>query len=360
MGVEFVNINVDTTGLYPTKTIDYGTVAVVGQGGTSTGDPIKVGTYAEADTTYGDTDLGTGIKKAILNGATNVWAVEVGDVLDIAALDTALDKIVDYDVQAVALANTIETSTDVYVSDCLLSHVNGALTDRIGVFMLDKGEDIFTVPSAITDMVGSGENRMFGVAHNSDDDVACAVAGLLVSLQPWQSPILKSIQGVAQSSGFTTTQLSAFDTNQINPLVSPVYLGGKSYVLSTDYTCGDSSSGIHRVDVRRTIDDVSYKIKAGITSPNIIGNLRINTTGLAELGGRISGILQGAQNLGEIDSFKISIPVLNALSKNESSRSDAEDTLITNARTSRAVDVDVVIEYSGSIHTINMDLKFTA
>jgi len=360
MGVEFVNINVDTSGLYPTKTVDYGTVAVVGQGSTTIGDPIMIGTYAEADTEFGDTDLGVGVKNAILNGATSVWAVEVGSILDVTTVSDALDKIVDYNIQAVTIANTVEEAASAYISTSLLNHVNSALTDRVGVFMLAKDEDITTVPTTITDMLSAGQDRMFAVAHKSDDDVACAVAGMLVSLKPWESPILKSIQGVAQSTGFTATQLTAFDTNQINALVSPVYMGGRSYVLSTDYTLGAASSGIHRVDVRRTIDDVSYKIKAGLTNPNIIGNLRINATGLSELGGKISGILQNAQNLGEIDSFKVSIPVLNALSKNVSSRSNAEETLITDARTSRAVDVDVILEYSGSIHTINMDLKFTA
>lgn len=359
MGTEFINVTVDTTGLYPVATRDYGTVAIVGNGAAGDDTPVKIGSYGEANTAFGDTDLGKAVKLALLNGAASVWAVDIGtpSLVDVVA---GLESIEAEDIQVVALANIVETDADTYISTALANHCDAGATERIGVFMLDKAEDSTTMPTAIGGLLSAGKNRLFGIAHNSDNDVAAAVAGLIAGVKPWESPLVKGMEGVVQTAQFTTTQISALETEQINVLVNPVYLAGNAFVLGSTFTQGTAVSGIHYVDVRRVIDDISYKLKTGLTNPNIIGSLRINKGGLSELSGTLSGILGGCVNINEIDSFQIDIPVLNALAKNASARSEAETLLITTARTSRNIDVAVTVEYVGTFHTIDVDFKITA
>jgi len=331
---------------------------IIGDGGTGDDTPVKIGSYSEADATFADTDLGKAIKLALKNGAASVIAVDIG-APTLTLVENGLASVESMNVQIVCLANIVETLADTYVSTALTDHVAAAGTDRVAVFMLAKGEDAATMPSAIGGLLAANNSRLFGVAHNSDNDVAAAVAGLLAGVKPWESPLLKGFTGVTQTTQFTKTQIDALETAQINVIVSPIHMSGPVFALGSDYTQGTAAAGINFVDVRRTIDDISYKLKAGLTNPNVIGSLRINKTGLSELSGIVTGILTTAMAAEEIDNFKVDIPVLNALAKAESSRSTAEENLITTARTTRNVDMAVEVEYSGSFHTIDIDLEIT-
>lgn len=358
MGIEFVKVNIDTTGLYAAKVRDYGTVGIVGVGGSGNSEPVLIGSYAEAKAAYGSTDLGKAVQLALLNGASCVWAVDIVSV-SLANVEAGLGKLEGKDIQIVCLANIVETADNAYISGKLATHVLTDGTERIGVFMLAKGEDATTMPTAITGMLSANSNRMFGVAHNSDNDVAAAIAGLIAGIKPWDSPLLKAIEGVVQTGGFTTTQIAALEESQINVLVNPTYLAGSSFVLGSDYTLGSPADGIHFLDVRRTIDDISYKLKSTLTNPGVIGALRINKGGLGALSGKIAGVLQVSQGTGEIESYGVNIPALTALAKEVGSRSEADLAMINTARTSRVVDTNVTIEYAGSFHTIKVDLKIT-
>ncbi len=358
MGVEFVNITVSTTGLYITSTRDYGTVAIVGDGDTTGTDPVLIGTVSEAVSSFGTSTLGAGVKAALLNGAAKVWAVDSGTVT-LTSIKEALGKIEGYDVQVVALAGIVETADNAFISDALANHVTSAATDRIGVFQLAKGESATTMPTAIAGLLTANSSRLFGIAHNSDNDVACSVAGLISGLKVDQSPLTKPIEGVVQTVGFSRTQTSALELAQINVLGKPTYNISNSPVLLSAFTLGSSASGINYIDTRRVIDDLSYKLKANLTNPNLIGEVKINKSGLATLLNRLSGLMQNCVNSGEIDSYSISIPVLNALSKEESSRSDAEKTLITTSRTTRTVSGQVAVIYSGVLHLINIDVNIS-
>lgn len=358
MGIEFVNVTVDTSGLFAASARDYGTVAIVGVGGTEVTAPVKIGSHAEANTTYENTDLGKAVKLALLNGAASVWAVDVG-TKSVSNVEAALAKLESLDVQIVCLANTVETADDAYVSEALKEHLDLAGTDRIGVFMLAKGEDAVTKPTAISDLLPANNTKLFCIAHNSDNDVAAAVSGLLAGMKPWESPVAKPLSGIVQNGSFTNTQLGAMKTDQINPVIAPVYMGGNTYVLRTDYTQGTAASGVRYVDTRRVIDDISYNLKAGLTNPNVIGTLRVDKSGLSELSAKIAAILGKAMADGAIESYAISIPVLNALAKDVSARSDVDKLMITEARTSKVIDAAVSVEYAGTFHVINIDFAIT-
>lgn len=359
MGVEFVNITVSTTGLYVTSTRDYGTVAIVGDGDTAETEPILIGSVSEAAAKFGTSTLFAGVKAALLNGAAKVWAVETSTVT-LASVKAALDKIEGYDVQFVAMAGVVEQTDNAYVSDALLNHVTSGATERIGVFQLAKAEDASTMPTTIAGLLTSSSSRLFGVAHNSTSQVACAVAGLLSSLKVYQSPILKPLEDVEQSVGFTRTQVNALELGQINVLVKPTYATGNGPVLGSSFTLGTSVSGVNYIDTRRVIDDLAYKLKTTLTNPNIIGEVRINKPGLSVLLNKLVGLLQTCVDSGEIDDYSITIPVLNALSKDVGSRSEAEKTLITSAGTTRTVTGSIGITYRGVLQYINIDLNISA
>jgi hypothetical protein len=357
----FVNVTVDVSELAGVSVRDTGTVGIVGVGTATMTEPLLVGSAAEVTALYPeDNDLSTAAKLAFQNGAAKVYIVDIGDTKTEILVEEGLGLLAEKDVQVVVIANTVETDTDTYISDGLLAHVNTAVTERVGVFMLDKAEDASTAPTAITAMLSASEDRIFGIAHNSDNDVAAAVAGVIVSVNPWRSITLEGVAGVSQDASFTTAQRSALTTAQINPLIDPLFLAGTGLALESSYTMGAVADGIYYLDVRRTIDDIIYKLKANLTSPNVIGGLQINRVGMASLTNKIAGILQTAVNAGEFEDFTISIPVANALAKDSASRSPAEELLITTARTSRNVDVSLSVEYAGAIHSIDVDLKFTA
>ncbi len=362
--MQFVNITVDTSGLYPVAARDNGTLAIVGVGDTAVSGspvPVKLTSYAEVDSLYQEeSDLALALKIAFANGAAAIWAVDtkVNKTLD--AIEDALATLETKDVQIVVIANTIETDSDTYISTALTNHVASSMTDRIGVFMLDSGEDVDTMPTAISTMKSSGNNRMVAIAHNSSVDVAAAVGGVLASLNAWESVVNKPLVGVSNASDFTTTQMSAFVSAQVNFIFDPLYLAGTTNVLRTGYTLGTAAEGINYIDVRRTIDDISYKLKAGLTNPNVIGNLRINRSGIAELISYITGIMQPCVNSNEIDSFDIDIPLASVLAKDIDERTETEAAMLTTARTSRTVTGSVIVEYSGAIHTLNLTLNYVA
>lgn len=362
--MQFVNISVDTTGLYQVATSDYGTLAIVGVGDTSVSGsmvPVKLTSYAEVDALYpDDSDLALAIKLAFENGASAIWAVDTKVAKTTDAIEDALETLETKDVQIVVIANTVETDSDTYISTVLSNHLASSLTDRVGVFMLASGEDVDTMPSAITTLSTAGNNRLIAVAHNTSADVAAAVAGLISSRKPWESPVNQPLEGVANTADFTTTQVTAMINARINYIFDPLYLSGTGNVLRTGYTLGTTAQGIHYIDVRRTIDDISYKLKAGLTNPNIIGKLRINRSGVSELIEYITGILQPCVVSEEIDSFNVDIPIASILAKDVTARTPAEVTTLTNSRTSRTVTGSVIIEYSGAIHTLNLTLNYVA
>ena len=362
--MQFVNITVDTSGLYPVPTRDMGTLAIVGVGNTSVSGsmvPVKLTSYAEVDALYPtDSDLSIAIKLAFANGAAAIWAVDTKIAKTLDAIEDALETLETKDVQIVVIANTVETDSDTYISTALTNHVESSVTDRVGVFMLASGEDVDTMPTAIATMQSAGNDRMIAVAHNSTTDVAAAVGGILASLNPWESVVNKPLVNVANATDFTTTQMTALAAAQINYIFDPLYLAGTTNVLRTGYTLGTIADGIHFIDVRRTIDDISYKLKVGLTNPNVIGNLRINRSGISELIGYITGIMQPCVKSGEIDSFDIDIPIAAILAKEIDERTTAEAAVLAAARTSRTVSGSVVIEYSGAIHTLNLELNYVA
>ena len=198
-------------------------------------------------------------------------------------------------VQFVVIASTPLNSTTASISSPegailqLAHHVvsvsnnGGDGMERMGVAMLAKG----ATDSAIV----SGDlasDRMVYVAHKSNNDVAAAVAGTIAGYEPHISLLLKPVN--VTSDSFTAAEITAINGSEsnfdsaagqgVNWLTDPVLIPGRSVHLGESYT-GNPGGGVKFIDVRRTIDDVSFRLKARLI--NSIGSVRISRSGLRAL-----------------------------------------------------------------------------
>ena len=80
---------------------------------------------------------------------------------------------------------------------------------------------------------------MVFVAHNSPDDVASAVAGVIAGVDPWISLVLKPVNSITQVGDFSDQALLTFlhpdqagiVQPKVNPVVHPEFLAGSGPVM---------------------------------------------------------------------------------------------------------------------------------
>lgn len=300
--------------------------------------------------------LGQSVRLALSQGpgTSKVYAVatDAGDGAD--ALTNALAEVAKIPAQIVVLANTALSAVgDRPPLEALASHVNSVSTtggdgkERIGVAMLGKGvTDTGLISGAL------GINRMILVAHRSDQDAAAAVAGAIGGHEPHISMLLKPI-AISQDGEFSDAEIDAFNTARVNWLTDPLLLPGKGIHLGEGYTMGSTQPYI---DIVRTIDDISFKLKARLIQ--VIGELRISRSGLRALESLMAGELAPLVQRGVIEGFNIFTPVLALLDKDPSSLTAAELIQIQNAQNDRVVTTLATVDYAGAIHRLNISLKF--
>ena len=264
MPVKYIEVSA-ISDLFVAATRSYGDIAMVGTSTlTTTGvnlpqaftDPIT------ANQTFPG-ELGDAIGMAFKQtpAPTTIWGVRV----DTAAPDwgAALDQVATLNVQIVALANQPLPAAGNAAVSKLSDHVSNTSStggdgkERIGVAMLAKG---FADPTKA--LSGSLVNeRMVYIAHQSDDDAAAAVAGVIAGYEPHISILLKPVS-INMSTYFTDSQIAAFDSaGGINWLTSPVLIPGHGLYVGEGYT-GNPSGGKKYIDIVRTLDDISFRIKA--------------------------------------------------------------------------------------------------
>jgi hypothetical protein len=110
------------------------------------------------------------------------------------------------------------------------------------------------------------------------------------------------------------------------------------------------------VDVVRTIDDISFRLKAELIRS--IGELRVSRSGLRALVSQMAAILEPLQQRQVIEKYDIFIPLLVLLDKEPADLTDAELQQINGAQNSRTVPAIVSVDYAGAIHRLNITLKF--
>jgi hypothetical protein len=112
------------------------------------------------------------------------------------------------------------------------------------------------------------------------------------------------------------------------------------------------------VDIVRTIDDIAFRLKATLTSPQVIGTLRIDRQGLRVLTTIVRAMLTAQMAEGEIDDFAIDIPIQALLEMDPSQLTAAQQQQIQQVQNSRLLAFNVSVTYAGAIHQLAVTLNF--
>jgi hypothetical protein len=336
------------------------------------GNPVQAITNLD----HGLSDLARAVNLALTNGALRVWAFRTDRTGAAPTTDDAFADFASRRLNVVFLANntTAQAITD------LREHVEavspndaggGGTRPRIGVAMLPREGWTTTGPNPqpsqrLSDFgIDWTSSRMVLVAHKSRDDVAAAVAGRIVRYDPWISLTMKEVTGIAQTEGFTDSELAVWldpeaqgiPQPRVSPIIDPEFLPGAGLVMGESYTADGTGQRLY-VDVVNTIDHLSGLLKANLTNPNVIGTMRVNRPGLTGLRTLISALLDGRVTAGEIDGYTVDIPLLAILQKDPAQRTAEETQQINDVQNSRRLEFSVSVDYSGSIHYLIVTLRF--
>ena len=137
------------------------------------------------------------------------------------------------------------------------------------------------------------------------------------------------------------------------------FVFGENYAFSESFTL--SNDGFKKyIDAMRVIDDVSFKVRATLTNPAILGTIKLATPpGMARLRVTINRLFNSLVASGEIDSYSVLIPGEEIVNKPTSQRSASELATLQAMITERKFRLVVDIKYSGSVHYLDpVELKF--
>jgi hypothetical protein len=326
--------------------------------------------------------LAKSINLALTNGALQVWAYRLDPGAGFDDTSPALADFASRQINIVCLSD----DSDPHHITTLRDHVEGASPNdaggggtrpRIGVAMLPEGGIVDTTgnvsnkfsdwknPGDVNSPMNWASSRIVFVAHNSPDDVAAAAAGVIGGVDPWVSLVLKPVGGITQVGDFTDQELlTLMHPDQVgivqpkvNPVVHPEFLAGSGPVMGEGFTA-DGTGERQYIDIVRTIDDIAFRVKAVLTSPQVIGTLRINRPGLRVLTSIMRAMLNARVADGEIDGYAIDIPIQAIVEKDERDRTPDETQQLQQVQNSRQLAFNVSIDYSGAIHQLVVTLKF--
>jgi len=372
MPVKYIDVAAKSD-LFVAATRAYGDIAIVGDATSGTvNSPVAFTDPATAAAATGlPGDVGNAISMAFQQspGPSKVWGVRIDNANTAAEPNgkwgLALAEVAKLQVQIVALANvsipvTGSTGNASAIAQ-LLAHVSslsgaggGDGKERIGVAML---------PSTSVDVNQvSASDRMVYVAHRAtkvaitdpEPDAAAAVAGVIAGYEPHISMLLKPVN-IHQMTNFADADIDTLNTRGINWLVDPTLIPGAGIYMGEGYT-GDPGSTKKYIDIVRTLDDITFRIKAELIQA--IGNFRVSRSGLRALVTITQAVLAPLQAREVIEGFTVYIPLLVLLDKDPTTLTPAELQQIQTAQANRRVDMTVLCEYAGAIHRLHIDLIF--
>jgi hypothetical protein len=371
MSVRYIQLQA-VSKLFSPSVRAFGNIAIIGEATAGTSNPFETFTDPDTAQTTFPGDLGKSIALAFEQtpGPTVVYGIRTGAGPD---WTTALTTASTLDVQLVVLANTVVNATNVASSATTgttttadgailqlsnhvtaISHEDGK--ERIGVAMLPKG--VTDVSTIITN------ERMVYIAHKSDQDAAAAVAGTIAGYQPYVSLLLKQVN-IAMLTLFTPAEILAINGSEsfgsppagkgVNWLTSPSLIPGRGIYMGEGYT-GDPGGGKKFIDIVRTLDDISFNLKAGLITS--IGTLRISRSSLRSLIAQMEAILDPYVRGDILGSYNVQIPLLILLDKDPNTLMPSELQQIHNAEAQRLIQVLVTVEYQAAIHRLAITLQF--
>ncbi|GAB3344926.1 hypothetical protein [Modestobacter lapidis] len=378
----FIEVTIDRSGIASTAQRAPGVIAIVGEspddaaGGTQgVNDPALVLTSSAAEKLFAetaadgrlvaDTALSRALKLALQQDPrpSTVYGVRAQGGQVAAAL-AALEQFGD--VTLVCLAGTTHVGDEGPPATglrALVAHVEKASGDgsrRLGVAMIDPA--IERSPDYVRDVGAAYEplrspRLVLVAARGADGDAAAAVTATIAGHQPHISLVLKTVAGLSipKAQQYTPEEIVGLSNLNIDPVIDPVLIPGRSLHLAEGRLFADDDPIF--IDILRTIDDVEFRLKAGLMRS--VGDARITRSGLSLLKTRIEGILGPLVRRGVLDGASVAIPVLDALSVPEAARTSSDDTDIRTARQTRSVQATVTIVYGPAVHHLLLNLRPT-
>jgi len=365
MPVKYIDVTA-ISDLFVPATRAFGDIAIVGKGAANAGPsaPMEFTNPADAIAAYPSggntlTDLAAAIALAFGQSPppTTVWGVQVdGTNPD---WDAGLSAVANLNVQIVCLANVPLNQANTALIGKLATHVDtvsntgGDGKERIGVAMLDP-----TLSAAAAAALNTGtvaDERMFLVAHKATDDAGAAAAGVIAGYEPHISMLLKPIR-INMTQTFSDSDIDTLNTAFVNWVTSPVLFPGQGMYMGEGYTANPSQSNKKYIDIVRTIDDISFRIKAELIQA--IGNFRVSRSGLRAITTLVQSVLSPLVAQAVIEDFLVYIPLLVLLDKDPATLSAAELAQIQQHQADRSVDMVVTVTYAGAIHRLHIKLVF--
>lgn len=370
----FIEVVVDTSALQPVAQRSPGVIAIVGvsdSGTAAVNTPTQVDSLADATELFGsDTPLASSIALALMQDPkpSRIYGVKVGAGGADADFQAALASLdAADDVNFVSLAGVTAPALLVRLKEHVESNA-AAGQKRIGVAMVDPATA--RTASYVTDVVAAYEpqlrsstSRMVLVAARgavtgggAAVDVASAAMAAMAGYPPYTSILLKRVRGVSipVEQQYGAAEIKGLAAAGIIPIIQPSLMVGGGFFFG-EGCCFTSDSSQSYVDTVRTLDDIDFRLKAGLIG--LVGEARITRAGLTTIKSTVEGILGPLKRGAVIDGFSVSIPVLDVLAIPESARSAADNQLIATARANRSVDMLVSVTYGPAVHRLRVTLQ---
>jgi hypothetical protein len=371
--------------------VDFGGTArtidgTLGSSTSGTGKPVGVDGSIYYTVSFDICALAKSINLALNNGALQVWGYSLDPAQEPVDPTPAFIDFTNRQINIVCLSSN--TNPDNITA--LRTHVEtaspndaggGGIRPRIGVAMLPMGgirnasglltnnfSDWKTEEEATNNLpspMNWSSSRTVFVAADSPDDIASAAAGVIAGVDPWVSLILKPVNGIGINGDLSddaiSTYLSPSDSNlnqpHVIPILHPDFLAGSGPVMGEGFTADGTGQRLY-IDIVRTIDDIAFRLKAALTSPEVIGTLRINRPGLRVLVSIVSATLKARVDAGEIDDFDVDIPIQALTEADPSTLTADQQQQLQQVQNSRQLAFNVSVTYSGAIHQLVVTLKF--
>jgi hypothetical protein len=383
----FIQVTIDTRGLQPVAKRAVGNVAIVGDaGGFGTAlpnVPVMVGSEAEARTLFAQTNSSGGIEnagrlyhsiKTVLQqdpAPSRVYAVAAANDGGGPDYGSALASVAAAPVQFVALAN----ETDPAALAALKDHIETVSADgnrRIGVAMVNPDlavADGDTFADAVDDAYGglkSDVSRMILIAARvpttggaANTDVAAAAMGTIAGYDVHISVLMKQVRGpkIPVERQFTASEIKQLAEKFVIPLIDPELVPGEGLFLGSGRAYTTDTSRLYP-DIVRTLDYIEFLLKAGLIGS--IGNVRIDRLGMQAMKAKFDGIMQPLVSSRVVADYSVDIPLLPILEAEEAARTPGQSSTLTDARTSRVVEVLLSVTYAGAVHFLDINLALKA
>jgi hypothetical protein len=382
----FIEVTIDTSGLTPVAQRAPGVIAIVGttpdgaSGGTAAvNTPFTVDTPEDAASLFSQTTAGVTASTPLYDSLmlamlqdpkpSKIYGVRTaagGDDRYAAAL-SSLEAVGDVTFVSLAgeplvgaLAAGANAATGLGALKAHCEDMSAAGHKRIGFGMIDplrpKSPTYATDALAAVDSLKSDSSRMALIgARGSTEDAATAAMAAIAGYRPHISSVLKPVRGVTmpKASQYGPGEIKALSEGEVIPLIEPEMIVGE-VLRFAEGRCFTSDASQLYIDTVRTLDDIDFRLKAGLVGA--IGDARITKPGMTLVKARTDGILGPLKQSGVIADYDIQIPVLDVLNTPTTTWTATDQSLVTEARANRTVAMFVSVTYGPAVHQLRVTL----